>query len=142
MQDITTKDYLSDHSLIEWKFLISGKASEKIQKSRRNLTKINKENFNIDLKKNLQKETTLYSIITIVNQSLTTGTFLEDWKIASVRPVIKGLNLDSELINYRPIINLSFLSKIIERQLKHNYKNIFKINHSYLNTKVLIDKII
>ena len=27
-------------------------------------------------------------------------------------------------------------------QLKHNYKNILTINHSYLNTKVLIDKII
>ena len=33
---------------------ISRKVSEKIQKSRRELTKINEENFNIDLKKNLE----------------------------------------------------------------------------------------
>ena len=31
IQNITNKDYLSDHSLIEWKFQISRKASEKIQ---------------------------------------------------------------------------------------------------------------
>ena len=43
------------------------------------------------------KNTILDSITTIVNQSLTTGTFLEGWKIASVRPIIKGLNLDTEL---------------------------------------------
>ena len=54
IQDITYKDYLSDHSIIEWKFQISRKVSKKIQKSRRDLTKINEENFNIDLKKNLE----------------------------------------------------------------------------------------
>ena len=54
IQDMANKDYLSDHSIIEWKFQISGKASEKIQKSRRDLTKINQENFSIDLKMNLQ----------------------------------------------------------------------------------------
>ena len=54
IQDITNKDYLLDHSIIEWKFQISRKASEKIQKSRRGLTKIIEENFSIDLKKNLQ----------------------------------------------------------------------------------------
>ena len=58
---------------------------------------------------------TILDSTTIVNQSLITGTFLEDWKIASIRPLIRGLNLDTELINYRPISNLSFLSKIIEK---------------------------
>ena len=34
---------------------------------------------------------------------------------AVVRPLIKGTNLDTELKNYRPFSNLSFLSKIIEK---------------------------
>ena len=51
IQDITHEDYLLDHSIIEWKLQISRKVSEKIQNSRRDLTKIN---FNIDLKKNLE----------------------------------------------------------------------------------------
>ena len=56
IHDITNKDYISDHSFIEWKFQISRKSTEKIQKSRCNLAKINEENFNIDLKKNLQMD--------------------------------------------------------------------------------------
>ena len=43
------------------------------------------------------KETILDAITIIVNQSLTTGTFLDDWKAAAVRPLIKGPNLDTEL---------------------------------------------
>ena len=60
------------------------------------------------------KETIPDAITIIANQSLTTGEFLDDWKIAVVRPLIKGTNLDTELKNYRPISNLSFLSKITE----------------------------
>ena len=61
------------------------------------------------------KETILNAITTNVNQSLTTGKFLYDWKVAAVRQLIKGPNLDTELKNYRPISNLSFLSKITEK---------------------------
>ena len=32
IQDITNKDYLLDHSIIEWKFQINRKENEKIQK--------------------------------------------------------------------------------------------------------------
>ena len=51
----------------------------------------------------------------ITNQFLTAGEFLDDWKVAAVRPLIKGPNMDTELNNYRPISNLAFLSKIIEK---------------------------
>ena len=61
------------------------------------------------------KETILDATTTIVNQSFTTAEFLDDWKMAVVRPLIKGTNLDTKLKNYRPISNLSFLSKIIEK---------------------------
>ena len=61
------------------------------------------------------KETILDAITTIVNQSLTRGEFLDDWKVPLVRPLIKGPNMDTELNNYRPISNLSFLSKVTEK---------------------------
>ena len=53
IQDITNKDFLSDHSITEWKCQISQKVSEKIQTTRRDLTKINEESFVHDLKNNL-----------------------------------------------------------------------------------------
>ena len=61
------------------------------------------------------KDTIIDAITMIVNHSLTTGEFLDDWKMAIGRPLIKGPNLDTELKNYRPISNLSFLSKIVEK---------------------------
>ena len=54
-------------------------------------------------------------VTSIVNKSLTSGEFLEDWKTAIVRPLLKKLNLALILKNYRPVSNLSFLSKIVER---------------------------
>ena len=61
------------------------------------------------------KEIIADAITTITNQSLTTGKFLDDWKVAALRPLIKDPNMGTELKNYRPIRNLSFLSKIIEK---------------------------
>ena len=52
----------------------------------------------------------------IVNQSLTEANFIRDWKTAIVRPLIKKRNLDPETLkNYRPVSNLSFISKLVER---------------------------
>ncbi|KAL5253885.1 hypothetical protein ACHWQZ_G013597 [Mnemiopsis leidyi] len=52
----------------------------------------------------------------IVNQSLKEGVFPEDLKIASIRPKLKKPTLDvDDLSNYRPISNLTFLSKILEK---------------------------
>ena len=70
------------------------------------------------------KETILDAITTTVNQSLTTGTFLDNWKVASVKLLIKGPNLDIELKNYRPIRNLSVLSKIKEKAAQSQLQNI------------------
>ena len=55
-------------------------------------------------------------ILFIVNESLKSGTFPTVLKEALVRPVIKDQNGDcNEYKNYRPISNLPFLSKIIEK---------------------------
>jgi hypothetical protein len=55
-------------------------------------------------------------ITDIVNLSLKSGSFPSACKIASVTPLLKKTNLEpDDLKNYRPISNLSFLSKVIER---------------------------
>ena len=61
------------------------------------------------------KDTIIGTITKIINVSLTTEQYLDEWKIAVVRPLIKGPNLDTEYKNYRPISDLSFMSKLIEK---------------------------
>ena len=52
----------------------------------------------------------------IVNLCLTTGDFLISCKSSIVIPLIKKPGLDREMLNnYRPVSNLSFLSKVIEK---------------------------
>jgi hypothetical protein len=60
--------------------------------------------------------TCLLSDTDIVNSSLESGDFPVSLKTALVKPLLKKVSLDPEILkNYRPISNLSFLSKIIER---------------------------
>ena len=57
-----------------------------------------------------------YSVYHIVDTSLCTGMFPSSLKSAIIRPSLKKPTLDSdELKNYRPISNLTYLSKIIEK---------------------------
>ena len=50
----------------------------------------------------------------IINKSLQTGTFLQSWKKALVKPLIKSLKNGTVDKNYRPVSNLKFFSKLIE----------------------------
>jgi len=55
----------------------------------------------------------------VINLSLDTGTFPSLFKQAVVTPLLKKPSLDKEsLSNYRPISNLSFLSKLTEHIVK------------------------
>jgi hypothetical protein len=52
----------------------------------------------------------------LFNTSLATGCFPSEFKQAIVRPLLKKSGLDaSQMKNYRPVSNLSFLSKLLER---------------------------
>ena len=52
----------------------------------------------------------------IVNTSLTTGIYPSIYKTAIVKPLLKKPTLDpNELKNYRPVSNLSFMSKVLEK---------------------------
>lgn len=62
----------------------------------------------------------LPTITKIINLSLSTGIFPDQFKSCSVHPHLKKSNLDREnLTNYRPISHLTFLSKLTERAAKN-----------------------
>ena len=58
-------------------------------------------------------------LASIINRSLLSSTFPKRMKEALVRPILKKQGLDdSELKNYRPVSNLSFISKLLERVIQ------------------------
>ena len=80
------------------------------------------------------KDTFTRAITKITNISLTTGQYLDEWKIAVVRPLIKGPNLDMKYKNYHSISNLLFMSKLIDKAVQtqpmthfteQNYQNVY-----------------
>lgn len=58
----------------------------------------------------------VYKYFLMVNQSLSTGEFPSPLKLSHVRPCLKNGNLDKEIFkNCRPLANIPFLSKVIEK---------------------------
>ena len=65
----------------------------------------------------------------IINAPLCSGLFPEDFKCAHVNPVLKKTTLPKEELNsYRPISNLSFISKILEKVVANRIST-----HIYIN---------
>jgi len=61
----------------------------------------------------------------LFNKSLASGCFPSGFKTAVVRPLLKKLDLDAtQPKNYRPVSNLPFLSKLLERVV-HNWLQVF-----------------
>ncbi len=55
-------------------------------------------------------------LLAIINSSLSLGYVPKNFKLAVIKPLIKKPQLDpKDLVNYRPISNLPFLSKILEK---------------------------
>lgn len=68
-------------------------------------------------------------ITEIINLSLTLGTVPAELKHALVTPLLKKPGLDIEVLkNYRPISNLPFLSKVLERVVLKQLNNHMEIN--------------
>uniref|UniRef100_A0A672H2K9 Reverse transcriptase domain-containing protein n=1 Tax=Salarias fasciatus TaxID=181472 RepID=A0A672H2K9_SALFA len=58
----------------------------------------------------------LNTIITIINTSLENGYVPQSFKFAVIKPLLKKPNLDPDILaNYRPISNLPFISKVLEK---------------------------
>lgn len=65
----------------------------------------------------------LHSITSIVNMSLTEGVVPSSMKSAVIKPLLKKENLDCNILkNYRPVSNLTFLSKVLERAVAMQLK--------------------
>ena len=68
----------------------------------------------------------------IANSSLKFGVFPAACKSALVRPLIKKYGLDrNELLNYRPVSNIPFLSKLLEKIVLSQLNCYFKTNSMY-----------
>jgi hypothetical protein len=84
------------------------------------------------------------TITNIVNLSLTSGIYPNQFKSCSVHPLLKKSSLDKEtLSNYRPVSHLSFLSKLTERIVNnrlldhlssHNLLNPFQSAYTKLHS--------
>ena len=86
----------------------------------------------------------LPSIVNIINLSISSSTVPQSLKAATVTPLLKKAGLDADdFKNYRPVSNLPYLSKIIEKcivaQLKfhmetnnldENHQSAYRKNHS------------
>ena len=89
---------------------------------RKYIRELNKTHCSLDLI-NIPKIATAYEsaapfIASLVNQYFVECTFVKSEKLALLRPSFKKAGLDIEDMNsYRPISNLSFLSKIVERAI-------------------------
>ena len=69
-------------------------------------------------------ETLIPSITYIINVSLTTGTFPKASGKAVISPIIRKPSLNhSELKNYKPVSNVSFISQLIEKVVTQQITN-------------------
>jgi len=81
----------------------------------------------------------LSPITTIINLSLSEGTFPSSFKTAIVKPLLKKYSLPhDDLASYRPISNLNFISKILERVIHtrltahlHSFSSISPFQSAY-----------
>ncbi|MCK5882742.1 MAG: hypothetical protein KAG61_03570, partial [Bacteriovoracaceae bacterium] len=77
-------------------------------------------------------DTILPLITRIVNVSMSTATVPSTLKLATIKPHLKKPSLDPEILkNYRPVSNLTFLSKVIEKVVAANLKDHLKTNGLY-----------
>ena len=82
--------------------------------------------------------------IALINLTLQKGYFPNQFKQGVVRPLLKNSNLEPELLSsYRPVTNLRFMSKVVERvvfeqinlylesnNLRSKYQSAFRCSHS------------
>ena len=76
----------------------------------------------------------LPSITNIINKSLETGRMPQAFKQAVVTPILKKEGAEPDFKNFRPISNLPFLSKLVEKvvckQLS-GYMDLNRLNEPY-----------
>ena len=68
-------------------------------------------------------------LVDIINSSLKEGVFPAFWKRALVTPILKKKGLDTTFSNYRPVSNLHFTSKILEKVVATQLCSYLSSNH-------------
>ena len=75
-------------------------------------------------------------ILYIVNESLKTGVFPGTMKNAVVKPTLKKTNADPDVLsNYRPVSNLSTMSKLLERVVLQQLNSHMEDNELYCSAQ-------
>jgi hypothetical protein len=70
------------------------------------------------------------AITTIINKSITSATVPDCLKEALVTPLLKKASLNKELFkNYRPVSNLSFVSKVLEKHVDKHLSDFAEMNN-------------
>lgn len=79
----------------------------------------------------LKKNSNIFiNILTdIVNKSLKNGVFAREWKMAIIRPLLQKIGLELLCKNYRPVSNLNFISKLVEKAALLWFEEHCRINH-------------
>lgn len=99
------------------------------------ITKAPSKTCNLDpIPTNLLKECSviLLPILTrIVNTSLQIGCFPKSWKNAVLSPKLKKDGLEITYNNFRPVSNLSFISKLTERAASSQFHEYMVVNDLY-----------
>ena len=73
-------------------------------------------------------------LLNMINMSLVTGYVPQSFKVAVIKPLLKKPTLDSGILaNYRPISNLPFLSKILEKAVAKQLCDFLHNNNLYEN---------
>ena len=67
------------------------------------------------------------SLMCIFNQSLLTGIYPSDWKLAKVTPIFKA-GSKTDLNNYRPISVIPAVTKIFEKIISDQLYNYLNVN--------------
>ncbi len=116
--------------LTEWKEINTEELAE-IVKSSSNATCEN-DPVPTKLVKTCLLDVLLPIICKIVNLSLALGSFPDFFKLAHVKPLLKKITLDPDILkNYRPVSNLTFVSKLAEKVVAKQLINHLQ-NHNLL----------
>jgi len=79
------------------------------------------------------------ALLAIINSSLSLGYVPNTFKLAVIKPLIKKPQLDlKDLVNYRPISNLPFLSKILEKVASSQLYSFLEKNYIYEDLEHLV----
>ena len=68
-------------------------------------------------------------ITNIINISMASGIVPKAFKCAQIKPLLKKAGLDQDVLkNYRPVSNLPFLSKILEKVVDRRLEDHLSLN--------------